>query len=83
MQVTRSWTVLTAGSTGGLDVKIKGRTDDGSMRQLNDWLAELREDGPTEPAVPVGGEHQHDGEAAAERRHTSANCPGELPQGFN
>ena len=53
MQVTRSWTVLTAGSTGGLDVKIKGRTDDGSMRQLNDWLAELREDGRTEPALPV------------------------------
>jgi hypothetical protein len=53
MQVTRSWTVLTAGSTGGLDVKIKGRTDDGSMRQLDDWLAELREDGPAEPAVPV------------------------------
>jgi hypothetical protein len=43
--------VLTAGSTGGLDVKIKGRTDDGSMRQLNDWLAELREDGRTEPAA--------------------------------
>jgi hypothetical protein len=53
MQVTRSWTVLTAGSTGGLDVKIKGRTDDGSMRQLSDWLAELREDGRTQPAVPV------------------------------
>ena len=34
-------------------MKIKGRTDDGSMRQLDDWLAELREDGPTEPAVPV------------------------------
>jgi hypothetical protein len=41
--------VLTAGSTGGLDVKIKGRTDDGSMRQLNDWLAELRQDRRTEP----------------------------------
>jgi hypothetical protein len=53
MQVTRSWTVLTAGSTGGLDVKIKGRTDDGSMRQLGDWLAELRADGRTEPAVPA------------------------------
>jgi hypothetical protein len=45
--------VLTAGSTGGLDVKIKGRTDDGSMRQLDDWLAELRKDGPAEPAVPA------------------------------
>jgi hypothetical protein len=53
MQVTRGWTVLTAGSMGGLDVKIKGRTDDGSMRQLDDWLAEPREDGPTKPAVPV------------------------------
>jgi hypothetical protein len=34
-------------------MKIKVRTDDGSMRQLNDWLAELREDGRTESAVPV------------------------------
>jgi hypothetical protein len=34
-------------------VKIKGRTDDGSMRQLNDWLAELRQDDRPEPAVPV------------------------------
>ena len=32
---------------------IRIRTDDGSMRQLNDWLAELREDGRTESAVPV------------------------------
>lgn len=32
---------------------IRIRTDDGSMRQLNDWLAELREDGRTEPALPV------------------------------
>ena len=30
-------------------MKIKGRTDDGSMRQLNDWLAELRQDRRTEP----------------------------------
>jgi hypothetical protein len=53
MQVTRSRTVLTAGSNGRLGMTIRIRTDDGSMRQLNDWLAELREDGRTEPALPV------------------------------
>ena len=75
MQVTRSWTVLTAGSTGGLDVKIKGRTDDGSMRQLNDWLAELREDGPAEP--PGGDRAEPPGDNGPAGRRSA--LPGPKP----
>src|SRR5438105_2389355 len=53
-------TALTASSTGGPDMKTKIRPDDVSMLQMNDWLAELRDDGGAEPpaegrAEPASG----------------------------
>ena len=36
-------------------MKIRIRPDDASMLQMNDWLAELRDDGSAEPSGEGGG----------------------------
>jgi hypothetical protein len=69
-------------------MKIKIRPDDASMLELNDWLAELREDGRAnapsdEPAEPLGDDRPGPvsdarPEATAEPHHEPAE-PGARP----
>ena len=64
-------------------MKLKVRPDDASMLQMNDWLAELREDGCAEPAAkgraegraepPAEGRAEPPAEGRAEGRAESAS----------
>jgi hypothetical protein len=71
-------------------MKIKNRADDASMLQLDDWLAELREDGPAEapgddrPEPPPGPVSLARPEAPAEPDYGPAEPdygPAEPPAG--
>jgi hypothetical protein len=44
-------------------VKIKNRRDDASMLEMNDWFAELRDDGEAEPTADAGTEPGGDARA--------------------
>ena len=56
-------------------MKIKIWPDDASMLQMNDWLAELRDDGRAEPPGAGGEMSVSDGTRPAAPAERAAPCP--------
>ena len=55
-------------------MKLKVRPDDASMLQMNDWLAELREDGCAEPAAKGRAEPPAEGRAEGRAEPASGDA---------